>query len=76
VRVAIVLSYARAASAANKSPDELDKAHLSISTYQSLSSSLMLVLDRVRSSTRLTMTAQASDGPPSLPGRAPGTTTD
>ena len=44
--------------------------------YQSRSSSLMLVFERVRSSTRLTITAQASAGPPSLPGRAPGTTTE
>ena len=33
-------------------------------------------LGPVRSSTRLTITAQASAGPPSLPGRAPGTTTE
>ena len=33
----------------------------------------MLVFDRVRSSTRFTITAQASEGPPSLPGNAPGT---
>src|SRR5215472_12828200 len=47
---------------------------------QSLSSSLMLVLERVRSSTRLMMTAQAVEGPTcpffiGLPGSAPGTTT-
>ena len=41
----------------------------------------MDVFARVRASTRLTMTAQASDGPgePSgngLPGRPPGTTTE
>ena len=41
----------------------------------------MLVFDRVRSSTRFTITAQPSDGPgaPSgsvLPGKLPGTTTE
>ena len=36
----------------------------------------MLVFERVRSSTRLTITAQARPGPPSFPGSAPGTTTD
>src|SRR6185369_8599482 len=47
---------------------------------QSRSNSLMLVLERVCSSTVLTMTAQASDGPGDpfgngFPGREPGTTT-
>ena len=41
----------------------------------------MLVLERVRSSTRFMITAQAVDGPgwpfgSGLPGRAPGTTTE
>src|SRR5688500_9426695 len=36
----------------------------------------MLVLERVRSSTRLTMTAQARLGPPFSLGIAPGTTTE
>src|SRR6185295_5352856 len=40
------------------------------------SSSLIEVLARVASSTRLTMTAQASECVPSLDGRLPGTTTD
>ena len=31
----------------------------------------MEVFERVRSSTRLTITAQASAGPPELPGKAP-----
>ena len=57
---------------ANKWPPSGDKLSLS----QSRNSSLMLVLERVRSSTRLTITAQASAGPPSLPGSAPGTTTE
>ena len=48
---------------------------------QSRKSSLMLVLERVRSSTCLTITAQARDGPGSpfasgLPGKLPGTTTE
>src|SRR5581483_2640193 len=48
---------------------------------QSLSNSLMLVLLRVFSSTRLTMTAQYSPGPGSpffigFPGVVPGTTTE
>ena len=48
---------------------------------QSRSNSLIEVLERVRSSTRLTITAQYSDGPgvPSgkgLPGSVPGTTTE
>ena len=52
-----------------------------IGIAQSRSSSLIEVLARVRSSTRLTITAQASDGPglPSAsgrPGRLPGTTTE
>ena len=50
-------------------------------SVQSRNSSLMEVLARVRSSTRLTMTAQSVDGPgePSGSGRAgnePGTTTE
>ena len=43
---------------------------------QSRRSSLIDVLERVFSSTRLTITAHARPGPPSLPGRTPGTTTE
>src|SRR3954468_11180229 len=43
----------------------IDYATKSIGTYQSRNNSLMLVLARVRSSTRLTITAQAVDGPAS-----------
>ncbi len=52
-----------------------------IGPYQSRNSSLIDVFERVFPSTRLTMTAQASEGPgvPSgngFPGNAPGTTTE
>ena len=52
-----------------------------IGGHQSRSSSLIAVLARVCASTRLTITAQYSEGPgePSgsgLPGSEPGTTTD
>src|SRR6478735_5782916 len=62
-----------------KSPPQRQQMHgrgVISPAYQSLSSSLMLVFDRVRSSTRLTITAQARLGAPSLPGSAPGTTTE
>ena len=69
-----------AADAAVKAVEKIRPIHLRDAPLQSRSNSLMLVLARVFSSTRLTMTAQArlGAGSPSargLPGRLPGTTT-
>ena len=69
-----------AADAAVKAVEKVSPIHRRNANFQSRSNSLMLVLARVFSSTRLTMTAHERLGvtpPPArgAPGRLPGTTT-